>query len=109
MISMSEEDFPILQPLESQMRCCMFSNAKGDIMIVHEDPLDGGIEWVEFHVKTGAMNLVHEGGRIQPLGVALDDDATKNLSNGQQVTLVHFDANKVLTSHQTKVMIVHED
>jgi len=105
---MSEDGAPVLDPLENKMRCGMFSNAKGDVMIVHGEPLESEIQWVEFNKATGALCLVHEDGKTQDLGIQVDERATNNISNGQEVTLVHF-ADKIISSHQTIVMIIHDD
>lgn len=103
-----EDQSPILDTLDSKMRCGMFSNSKGDIMIVHCEPLASDIQWIEFDKAARSMSLIHEDGKIQDLGIDLNDQAIKNISHGQEVTLVHFE-NKVITSHQTTVMIIQEE
>ena len=77
-------------------------------MIVHREPLASDIQWVEFNKATRALSLVHEDGVTQDLGIDVSEKAANNISQGQEVTLVHF-TNKIVSSHQTIVMIIHED
>ncbi|MFK7839162.1 MAG: hypothetical protein AB8B83_02430 [Bdellovibrionales bacterium] len=105
---MNDGHIPIESPLQESMRCCMFTNANGDIMIVHETPLLSEIQWVEFYPETGAFNLVHEEGRIQALGIELADNAVSNISKGQEVTLVHFES-KAVAATQKATLLIQKD
>ena len=90
MIQGSELDNPVLTHLYLQMRCGMFTNDKGEVLIVHEEPLGGTVDWVEFDAQEQTFTLAFEDGRIQLLGLEVEPKAQRNLKLARRISLLHF-------------------
>ena len=105
---MTDQDIPqspVLQDLNAEMRCGIFSNAKGQIMIIHDQELVSPIQWIEYYEAEDSFSLIHEDGHIQPLGLQLDQKMKANLKHGTEVTLAClFD--KKIRSSQTVVFLI---
>ena len=86
------------------MRCGMFTNAKGEILIVHDKEIASPIQWIEYYEADDIFSLIHENGHIQPLGLKLDHKMKENLLHGSKVTLAHLVDNKIKFS-QTVVFL----
>lgn len=97
----------ILKNLSEEMRCGILTNPKGEVLIVHEQEVGCPIQWVEFDPSENTFSLIHEDGRIQDLGIELDDKIKNNLSHGQEVTLAHL-VNKEIKSTQSVTFVVRD-
>lgn len=101
----SNSSEPILKDLNTEMRCGMFTNEKGEILIVHDQEIASPIQWIEYDEADYSFSLIHENGYIQPLGLKLDNKMKANLTHGSKVTLSYLVDNKVKSS-QTVVFLV---
>jgi hypothetical protein len=95
---------PILNTLKDEMRCGIFTNAKGEILIVHDHELSGYLGWVEYDEADSRLYLVRETGSIQPLGLDIDKAVQKNLRKANTITLAHL-SNQTIISTQQVVLI----
>lgn len=89
------------------MRCGIFANAKGEILIIHDQEIDKSVQWVEYHKKNRQIFVVYENGRSQDLGLKIDKKMQRNLSNGMQVKLFHIQ-DKQITSIQEAAFIIQD-
>ena len=97
----------VLQPLGDNMRCGVFTNEGGHVLIVYDKAIEGSIEWIEYHKEDNNLFFVYEDGRIQDLGVVIDKETARNLTRGKQVTLSHVQ-DKVIHSNQAVQLIIQE-
>ena len=78
-----------IDDLTTEMRCGIISNKKGEIVIIHDQPIVSKIQWIEYDPNKSDFSLVHEDGTIQNLGLPFDDKMTKNLKHGAEVILAY--------------------
>ena len=102
-----EHENPVLENLYEEMKCGIFTNPNGEVLIVHDQPIQSRIEWVEYDQNTNQFALIHENGKIQDLGIELDQAVIGNLSHAQEVTLSYL-LDKKIKSSQTVVLLVKD-
>ena len=95
---------PVLASLYQEMKCGIFTNPDGEVLIVHDQPVQSPIEWIEYDQNTQQFLLVHKHGYIQELGIELDQNMLSNLSQGQEITLAHI-VDKKIKALQTVVFL----
>ena len=95
---------PVLKDLKTEMRCGMFTNAKGEVLIVHDQEIASPIQWIEYDEADDSFSLIHENGHIQPLGLKLDHKMKENLLHGSEVTLARL-VDKKIKSSQTVLFL----
>ncbi len=105
MTNQDPPQIPILENLSAEMRCGIFTNAQGKIMIVHDKPLASSIQWIEYCEIEDSFLLIHEDGHIQALGLQLDPKMRENLKHGTEVTIAYL-LNKKIKSSQTVVFLI---
>ncbi|HPD82811.1 MAG: hypothetical protein R3D88_00990 [Alphaproteobacteria bacterium] len=91
--------------LEQEMRCSILSNANGDIVILHDKPITSDIQWIEFDVNKLQLNLVHEDGTTQDLGISIEQKMAKNLKNGTEVQLTLLENKEIKTINKVTIII----
>lgn len=91
--------------LEQEMRCSILSNANGDIVILHDQPLTSEIQWIEFNTKSLQLNLVHEDGTNQNLGITIEPKMAQNLKNGTEVQLALLQEDGFQSVYKTTIII----
>lgn len=77
-------------PLAAEMRCGVFSNAGGQILIVHDQEIGGAVQWLEFDQPSGQIFMVFDDGEIRDLGIRLDNKMRANLAKGTTVNLAQI-------------------
>ena len=97
----------VLENLDNEMRCGIFTNSKGEVLIVHDQETQSPIQWIEFIPETKALTLVHEEGQIQNLGISVDDKMEANLLQAQEVVLAHL-INKQIKSTQSVTLVIQD-
>lgn len=97
----------IIQDLNQEMRCGIFTNAKGEVLIIHDQPLKSDIQWIEYAPKEQSFCIIHEDGHIQNLGVPFDKKIKNHLLSGQEVSLAHMVEQKIIST-QTVPLIIQE-
>ncbi len=97
----------VLDPLSKSGRCGIFTNANGQILIIHSDELESSIQWLEYDKADNTLFVIHENGGTQDLGLAIDPKAQSNILQAAEVTMAHF-ANKKIQSSQTITLIIRE-
>lgn len=86
----------IFDNLSDKMRCGIFTNASGDVMIVHDRPLISDVNWVEFDDGDNSVSIIYEHGEIQPLGISFDKKMVENLKKAGCIELMYFSAGQVI-------------
>lgn len=99
------EEYFIQTPAKDTMRCGLLTNAKGDIVILHDQELPTSLEWIEYDPQRNKMTLVFEGGKSQDLGLAIEKKATKNLLQGQKITLSYIKDQKIVSNLDIPLII----
>ena len=84
---MSDFETSILSDLNTKMRCAILTNAQGEILIIHDQALDGTVDYIEHDPETQSFALIFDDGRMQELGITLDQKMKNNLMHGTEVTL----------------------
>lgn len=97
----------ILQSLNDEMRCGIFTNGKGQILIIHEQNLRSDIQWVEYDPSIGTFALIHEDGSPQDLGIDVHEKMRANLNLAKEVTLAKM-VNKNVESVQTITFLIKD-
>ena len=104
---MDNIESPVLDSMDSVMQCGLLTNAKGDLLILHDRPLAADVQWVEFHKDTGELCIIYDSGQSESLGLSFDGKTISNISNGMEVNLLHLDEEK-LVSRVSTVLTIHE-
>lgn len=102
-----DDDAPILQNLNANMKCGVFTNADGTVVFVHDQQLPGEVGWVEFDPQQDDFMFIHENGKSQQSGVKLSKQTKKNLLEASEINVVLIQ-NKKLISQKTVSFIIHE-
>jgi len=97
----------ILEELNSEMRCCILSDANGTIIIVHDKDIKPELQWAEYDAHENTLGLVNEEGQVQDLGIKPDKIMRNNILHGMEIKLVKLE-NKKLNAEQTVVLIVKD-
>lgn len=102
-----ESKYAVLSDLNSQMRCGIFTNAKGEVLIVHDEEIKGSIDYVHYDLSDLSFSLVFEDGRTQNLGIELDGKIRQNLLQGSEVTIAFLDG-KTIKRAQHVLFLIRE-
>lgn len=100
-------DNPVLKSFSEEMRCGIFTNAAGDVMIVHDKETKAPVDWLEYNAIDNKISLIYENGTMQDLGIEISSQMQANLSNGIEVTLTHL-ADEQVQSVQTVSLVIQE-
>jgi len=103
----TEFDKPVLNDLNNVMGCGIFTNPFGEVLIIHDTPVQSTIQWVEYDTQMNQFSIIHAQGRIQELGIELDKEMISNLKHGQKITMSYL-SNKQIKSSQTVVLVVKD-
>ncbi len=96
---------PLLKDLNTQMRCGIFSNAGGDILIVHDQEINNELDYVEYDLSDDSFHLIFTDGRMQSLGIEFDPRMKSNLQQGKEVTLSHLKDKQIIASRKTAFIV----
>ena len=97
----------IFSPLDEEMRCGMFTNAQGNLLIVHDRAFQAVVEWLEYDRVENKLFLVYAEGQIQALHFDIDHKMAGNLALGTEVMLIQL-SNKVIQSSKTVMVIIRD-
>ncbi|MGC3940948.1 hypothetical protein ACOTTU_24375 [Roseobacter sp. EG26] len=86
---MHDDDPFILPDLQTVMRCGVFSNGRGEVLIVHDESI-GSLLWVEINFDEKTVVLIFEDGQSQNLGLELDPRTISNLRACSEVVVAHL-------------------
>lgn len=100
-------DLPVLTNLNETMRCGILTNSNGDILILHDMPLNGFVDYIEYDQQEDTFTLIFEDGKMQNIGIDFDRKMASDLSHGLQVTLGYF-LDKKIESSQTVTFLVRD-
>ena len=89
------ESFFPHKPLKETMKCGMFTNDKGEVLIIHDQQLISEIQWIEYDPKEQNLSLILENGCIQNMSIELDEKTCSNLSNGIDVKIAYINDRKI--------------
>ncbi len=89
------------------MRCGMFVNDKGDIVLIHDKNIPDNVLWLEYDQPLGEFSIVHDNGMTQPVGFPLDSNIVKQLSHGDTIKLCHLINKKIVS--QKKVTFIYKE
>lgn len=98
-------DNPVNEPLNTEMRCGILTNANGDILILHDHDISAPVQWIEYDCEDNQLFLILENGKLQDLGLHLDDKMKGNLVQGLEVTLAKVADKKIQSSQKTTIVI----
>lgn len=101
----SPETTPILENLSITMRCGLFTNAKGEILLVHYEDLPGDIDYMQYDPASLSFYLIYENGQMQKLGLTMQDRIDSNLVNGTEVTLARIEDKKIVSAQKIIFLI----
>lgn len=87
--------------LSKNMRCGIFVNDNGKIVIIHDKPLEKELSWIEYDDALTQTHLVYEDGSVQELGVKIPESMIKKMRNGQEVILIYLVKGKTKSAQQT--------
>ena len=96
-----------LGSLNQKMRCGIFTNTDGQVLIVHDQEIPHSIEWIEYDESERSISLILEDGALQNLGVNIDQKMHNNLINGIEITLTRV-MHGAFSLVQTVVLIVKD-
>lgn len=98
-------DSPILNDLGSQMRCGIFTNASGEILVVHDHALPAAVDYIEYDSDSDQCCLVYNDGRMQNLGVSLNQKVRNHIQHGSEVTLAYLENKKIKSTVKVVFLI----
>lgn len=88
-------------PLSQEMRCGIFSNSQGKVMIIHDKKLKNDLDYIEYDEHEKKISLIYMDGSLQDLGIDIPPDMLKDMSAGQEVDLLHLINGKITSSLKT--------
>jgi hypothetical protein len=95
----------IINSLNEEMRCGMFTNKEGQILIVHDKDLTSPIQWAEYDRADNKLSLIHEDGTVQELGLEIDTKMQRNLLQGKEVKITKKENKKIRSSMKAPIII----
>lgn len=101
----TEKSPKAINDLKTEMRCGILSNRKGEIVIIHDQPIVSKIQWIEYDPNESDFLLVHEDGTVQNLGLPFEDKMKNNLQHGTEVILAYVVNGEFKTTYKTKLVI----
>lgn len=104
---MSDNSFesPILDHLSSKMRCGIFTNAQGEILIIHDRKITSTVDYIEYDPQEKSFSLIYDDGKMQELGVEFNEKIKDNLLHGSEVTLARMKNKKIISSQKILFLI----
>lgn len=90
----------LLEPLNKEMRCGIFTNANGRIVIIHDQKIKKNLEWVEYDGMMQEMHLIYDDGTMQNLGISMPNGMLAKLSQGDLVYLLHLVGGEIQSSQE---------
>lgn len=87
------------------MKCGMFTNADGQVLLVHDKPVSSDIQWVEYNTDEKKFTLIHEDGSTQDLGIDLNEKSCANLLSGMEVRLAYISNHKIQDVQTVSIVI----
>ncbi|MAI60843.1 MAG: hypothetical protein CMH29_00245 [Micavibrio sp.] len=104
---MNTEHIPTekLLSLSEQTRCCIFSNAKGDVVLLHEGPTQAPVQWIEYVASTKGFNLVIDKGTVQSLGTEINEQMHNNLLKCKKVILICIENKEPVSKHDVAMVL----
>lgn len=103
----NKSDYSTTDTLAIEMRCGIFTNAEGDVMIVHDKEFKEPIQWIEYNQGDNQMFLIYESGAMQDFGVQIDNEMQEHLLHGVKVSVVHL-KDKKIQSTQNVVLLIQQ-
>ena len=101
----SEDNLPILEAMGDTMKCGVFTNTNGQILIVHDKEIEGALQWVEYDASFNTLSLIHIGGKVQDLGLEIKQQMQENIANSDQVTLAYMEGQQIKTVQQAILVV----
>jgi hypothetical protein len=97
-----------LSPLASQMKVDLLINGElGRIAILHEEPLAGTVQWLEYDEDQRQLLLVYEDGQVQELGMRLPPIGREQILRAGEARVI-FMKNDFERPYVTVPVIVRE-
>ena len=102
-----ENEGPVLENLNGQMRCGVFTNDRGEVVFVHDRELPGDIQWVEYDPEKQDFMFIHENGQSQQSGISLSRKTQDNLLKASEIIAVQLKDKQIVS--QIKLSLVIHD
>jgi len=100
----------VLPPMTSKMIIDMKVNREGNILLFHDTPLAGTLEWIEYDQHCNQVVLVYDDGRLQHVGLKIPGDIGTRLLHAQQAATVYKKNGEVqLDDAQMVAVMVRND
>jgi len=96
---------PVIQSLGDTMRCGLFTNEQGDILLVHYEELAGVVDYIQYDPSKLKFSLIFENGQMQELGLTMQDRIDANLRNGADVTIARMKDKKIIATQKVVFLI----
>ena len=97
----------VLNPLNTQMRCGVFTNAQGQVFVVHDRNIPAPVDWAEYDESERKLFLILNDGVTQDLGVTINQKMHNNLMEGEEITLAKI-VKGTFSAVQTVSLIVKD-
>tara|TARA_B100001989_G_scaffold252100_1_gene233109 strand:+ start:633 stop:965 length:333 start_codon:yes stop_codon:yes gene_type:complete len=88
------DELPVLDDLKSDTLFTLAVNAKGNILIFYNKPLQENPDYVECDVHAGSITLAYDTGRIQNLGIGIPLELQNKVNKTEFIFLVHMEDKK---------------
>lgn len=95
----------VLEPLNEEMRCGIFTNSKGQVLIVHVQDIQSPVQWLEYDQHENKLFIIHENGNTQDLGLSVSAKMQSNLLQASEVILAKFADKKIQSSQKITLVI----
>lgn len=81
-------DLPLHRPMASTMKVDLFINRNAQVLVAHDRPFPGILQWAEYDVDIGNIIFVTNEGRIQDMGMKIQPTMRKYLRMAQKIDTV---------------------
>ena len=95
----------VLAPIASCMTIDMLVNGEGNILLYHDQPLAGKLDWLEYDQDNNQLLLIFADGRIQCLGVPIAPEMGARLLGAQKAATVRVENGQYHYPRMVTVMV----
>ncbi|NCC21491.1 MAG: hypothetical protein EOM26_03405 [Alphaproteobacteria bacterium] len=91
----ARKNLPVFPDLNDKMKVDLAVNSKGEVWVLHTRPFPGILLWAEYDADTEAVTLCMEDGKIQELGIKVNQQVGKFLLRAKRVFTILTDGKKI--------------
>lgn len=81
-------DSPVRKPMAKTMNADLIINKHSQVMLAHDQPFPGVLQWAEYDVDMGSLVFILDDGRMQDFGVRVEPAMGRYLRQAKMMDTV---------------------